>query len=153
MKSHSAGILLFRRSEGGVEVMLVHPGGPFFAKKDAGSWTLPKGEYDPDTESALAAARREFAEETGAELQGELFADLGSIRQRSGKVVHAFAFEGDFDTSLLSSNEFEMEWPPHSGMRRAFPEIDRAGWFTGDEARKMVILAQVPLLERLLDAL
>jgi len=154
MTVHSAGILLFRRTlPTGVDVLLAHPGGPFFAKKDAGVWTIPKGEYDPVEEEALVAAMREFAEETGGRLHGEPFAELGRIEQRKGKIVHAFAFEGDFDPETLMSNGFEMEWPPRSGARQRFPEIDRAEWFTADEARERMLPAQTVFLDRLVDAL
>jgi predicted NUDIX family NTP pyrophosphohydrolase len=145
----SAGILLHRRgSNGEREVLLVHPGGPFWAKKDAGVWSIPKGEYD-DSEDARAAALREFAEEIGAPPpDGDLVA-LGEIRQRSGKTVVAWALEGDADADAVRSNTFTMEWPPRSGSMREFPEIDRAGWFGLDEAREKILPAQAPLLDRL----
>jgi predicted NUDIX family NTP pyrophosphohydrolase len=145
----SAGILLHRRgSNGEREVLLVHPGGPFWAKKDAGVWSIPKGEYD-DSEDAQAAALREFAEEIGAPPpDGDLVA-LGEIRQRSGKTVVAWALEGDADADAVRSNTFTMEWPPRSGSMREFPEIDRAGWFGLDEAREKILPAQAPLLDRL----
>jgi predicted NUDIX family NTP pyrophosphohydrolase len=145
----SAGILLHRRgSNGEREVLLVHPGGPFWAKKDAGVWSIPKGEYD-DSEDARAAALREFAEEIGAPPpDGDLVA-LGEIRQRSGKTVVAWALEGDADADAIRSNTFTMEWPPRSGSMREFPEIDRAGWFGLDEAREKILPAQAPLLDRL----
>jgi len=145
----SAGILLHRRGAGdAIEVLLVHPGGPFWAKKDAGAWSIPKGEYD-DSEDARAAALREYEEEVGAPApEGELV-DLGEVRQRSGKVVSAWALEGDADADAIRSNNFTMEWPPRSGQTREFPEVDRAGWFGLDEAREKIVPAQAPLLDRL----
>ncbi len=145
----SAGILLHRRSsDGALEVLLVHPGGPFWAKKDLGAWSIPKGEYE-DGEDALAAARREFAEELGSPAaDGELVA-LGEVRQKSGKVVTAWALEGDIDADAVTSNTFTMEWPPRSGRTREFPEVDRAAWFGLDEARERILPAQAPLLDRL----
>jgi len=145
----SAGILLHRRGAGdAIEVLLVHPGGPFWAKKDAGAWSIPKGEYD-DSEDARAAALREYEEEVGAPApKGELV-DLGEVRQRSGKVVSAWALEGDADADAIRSNNFTMEWPPRSGQTREFPEVDRAGWFGLDEAREKIVPAQAPLLDRL----
>ena len=124
MTKRSAGLLLYRRSERGTEVFLVHPGGPFWAKKDLGAWSIPKGEYAED-EAALAAARREFQEETGFAIEGD-FLDLGTVRQTGGKLVTAWALEGDCDPSAVHSNTFEMEWPPRSGKKQTFPEIDRA---------------------------
>ena len=143
----SAGILLYRRREAELEVLLVHPGGPFWAKRDAGAWSLPKGEYGPDEEAAIAA-RREFAEETGGSIDSPLD-DLGEVTQPGGKRVRAFAAEGDFDPSGLTSNDFEMEWPPRSGRRQRFPEVDRAGWFTLAEARAKLVPGQVAFLDRL----
>ena len=143
----SAGILLYRRREAGLEVLLVHPGGPFWAKRDDGTWSLPKGEYGPD-EAAENAARREFGEETGGKVDGPL-ADLDEVTQPGGKRIHAFAAEGDFDPSGLTSNDFEMEWPPRSGRRQRFLEVDRAGWFTLAEARAKLVPGQVPFLDRL----
>ena len=145
----SAGILLHRRSgDGALEVLLVHPGGPFWAKKDAGAWSIPKGEYD-DSEDARAAALREYEEEVGVPApEGELV-DLGEVRQRSGKVVSAWALEGDADADAIRSNNFTIEWPPRSGQTREFPEVDRAGWFGLDEARERILPAQAPLLDRL----
>jgi predicted NUDIX family NTP pyrophosphohydrolase len=145
----SAGILLHRRgSNGEREVLLVHPGGPFWAKKDAGVWSIPKGEYD-DGEDARAAALREFAEEIGAPPPDGDLVHLGEVRQRSGKTVVAWALEGDADVAAIRSNTFTMEWPPRSGTMREFPEIDRAGWFGPDEAREKILPAQAPLLDRL----
>jgi predicted NUDIX family NTP pyrophosphohydrolase len=143
----SAGLLLYRRRGGALEVFLVHPGGLFWAKRDAGAWSIPKGETDPE-EDHLAAARREFAEETGLQADGR-FLPLTPIRQSGGKIVHAFALEGDFDPSTIQSNSFEIEWPPRSGRKRSFPEIDRAAWFSLDEARQKINPAQRALLDEL----
>jgi predicted NUDIX family NTP pyrophosphohydrolase len=144
----SAGILLWRRHGGGIEVLLGHPGGPFFARKDAGHWTVLKGEAEPDDE-LVAVARREFQEETGhAPPEGSLV-ELGEVRQRSGKVVVAWAVEGDLDVTTSVSNVFEMEWPPRSGRLREFPEIDRVEWFDLSDARGKIIPEQAPFLDRL----
>jgi predicted NUDIX family NTP pyrophosphohydrolase len=148
----SAGILLYRRGDSGLQVLLVHPGGPFWIKRDAGAWSIPKGEIEPG-ETAPEVARREFHEELGSPLpDGELQA-LGEIRQRGGKRVVAYAAEGDFDVATLHSNTFEMEWPPRSGRMRTFPEVDRAAWFTLDEVRGKLIDGQLPLLDRLVELL
>ena len=144
----SAGILLFRERGGGLEVLLGHPGGPFFTKKDEGSWTVLKGEADPG-EDLQAVARREFAEETGSQPPEGTMLELGEIRQKGGKTVVAWALAGDLDPATARSNTFEMEWPPRSGRRRAFPEIDRVDWFDLEAARTKIIPAQVPLLDRL----
>ena len=144
----SAGILLFRRREGRLEVLLGHPGGPFFAKKDEGSWTVLKGEADPG-EELVAVARREFAEETGLEPPDDTMLELGEVRQRGGKTVVAWALGGDLDPAAARSNTFEMEWPPRSGRVREFPEIDRVGWFDLPTARRKILPAQVPFLDRL----
>jgi predicted NUDIX family NTP pyrophosphohydrolase len=145
----SAGILLHRRAgDGGREVLLVHPGGPFWAKKDLGAWSIPKGEYD-DGEDPRDAARREFLEELGSPAADGDLVDLGEVRQRGGKVVTAWALEGDIDADAIASNTFTMEWPPRSGTMREFPEVDRAGWFGLDEARERILPAQAPLLDRL----
>lgn len=143
----SAGLLMYRRRGDAIEVFLVHPGGPFWARKDLGAWTVPKGEYEPD-EEPLAAARREFQEETGFLAQGK-FLELGSIRQKSGKVVVAWAFEGDCDPAQLISNTCEIEWPPKSGLRKEIPEVDRGGWFSLQEARERIRAEQADLLLRL----
>ncbi len=132
MAKTSAGILLFRRAPAGVEVLLVHPGGPFWAKKDVGAWSIPKGLAD-EGEDLLAAAKREFLEETGMPVEGE-FLDLGAHKQPSGKTIVAWACEGDFDPASLKSNTFSVEWPPRSGRMAEFPEVDRAAWFSIDEA-------------------
>ncbi len=143
----SAGILLFRRRDGALEVLLAHPGGPFWARRDAGAWTIPKGLIEPG-ETAEAAARREFLEELGTEAAGALVA-LGSVRQRGGKHVEAFALEGDFDVATLRSNTFETEWPPRSGRMNTYPEIDRIAWLDLPAARIQILEAQRPLLDRL----
>jgi predicted NUDIX family NTP pyrophosphohydrolase len=142
---------MYRRHGRTVEFLLVHPGGPFWAKKDEGAWSIPKGEYD-EGEDALTAAKREFAEEVGAVPPGDLI-DLGEVTQGGGKRVRAFALEGDFDVARLQSNTFELEWPPKSGHRQSFPEVDRAGWFVPDDARRKILAGQRPLLERLLQSL
>jgi predicted NUDIX family NTP pyrophosphohydrolase len=144
----SSGILLHRRGENGLEVLLVHPGGPFWAKKDLGAWSIPKGEHD-DAEEALACALREFEEETGSHPnEGELD-DLGTVRQKSGKVVQAWALKGDLDAGAIRSNTFTMEWPPRSGRKTEFPEVDRAAWFGLEEARERINPAQAAFLDRL----
>lgn len=147
----SAGLLLYRRRDDRIEVLLVHPGGPLWKKKDEGAWSIPKGELDGD-EDALACARREFEEETGFVADGP-FLPLGSVRQKSGKLVHAWAFEGDCDPSALRSNGFEMEWPPRSGRMQQFPEIDRAEFFDIERARERLNPAQVDFLDELVEAL
>lgn len=148
----SAGILLHRRVGGAVEVLLVHPGGPFWARRDAGAWSIPKGEYEA-AEDPLAAARREFEEELGAAPPAGVTADLGEVRQRSGKVVRAWALDGDLDADGIRSNRFTLEWPPRSGQTREFPEVDRAQWFSLDAAREKLIAAQAAFLDRLRAAL
>lgn len=145
--SRSAGILLYRRRAGGLEVLLVHPGGPFWRDRDEGAWSIPKGEFH-DPEDALAAARREFAEETGTAIDGE-FVALAPRRQRSGKTVHAWAVEGDLDAAAVRSNLFSMEWPPKSGRTAEFPEVDRAAWFPIAQARKKLLPGQLPFLDQL----
>lgn len=153
----SAGILLYRRAnepDGRLEVLLAHPGGPFFAKRDLGDWTIPKGEPDGIDEPLVAVARREFAEETGTEIDPAApMMKLGKIVQKGGKVVHAWAVEGDLDPRKATSMQFEVEWPPRSGRRATFPEIDRVDWFDLDEARRRVKPTQVPLIDRLAAAL
>jgi predicted NUDIX family NTP pyrophosphohydrolase len=144
----SAGILLWRRQEGRVEVLLGHPGGPYFAGKDNDHWTVLKGEVDPG-EDLLAVARREFEEETGQPLPEGPTIELGEIRQKSGKRVLVWAVEGDLDTQTAVSNSFEMEWPPRSGRIREFPEIDRVAWFDLSEARVKIKAAQAPFLDRI----
>lgn len=144
----SAGIVLFRRTERGVEVLLGHMGGPYWARKDAGAWTIPKGEIEPD-EDPLAVARREFAEELGCRVPATEFVDLGEIRQAGGKTVKAWAVEGDLDATTIVSNTFDLEWPPKSGDIRTFPEIDRAAWFDLESARSAIISGQREFLDRL----
>ena len=144
----SAGILLYRMRDGAPEVLLVHPGGPFWAKRDLGAWSIPKGEYE-DGEDARACALREFAEELGAPPPAGELTDLGEVRQRGGKVVTAWALRGDGDPSAIHSNTFTLEWPPRSGTMREFPEVDRAAWFSIGEARERILPAQTPLLDRL----
>jgi predicted NUDIX family NTP pyrophosphohydrolase len=146
--ARSAGILLYRLADGLPEVLLVHPGGPFWARKDAGAWSIPKGEHD-DAEDAQACALREFEEETGTALSPRQLFDLGSVRLKSGKRVAAWAVEGDLDADAITSNMFELEWPPRSGRLQTFPEVDRAAWFGLDEARERILPAQAPLLDRL----
>jgi predicted NUDIX family NTP pyrophosphohydrolase len=138
---------MYRRAHGVLQLLLVHPGGPFWAKKDAGAWSIPKGEYDAD-EDPLTAARREFAEELGVVPHGEC-RPLGDIRQRSGKTVTAFALEGDLDVAAITPGTFEMEWPPKSGRMQKFPEVDRAAWFPVEEARVKILSAQAELIDRL----
>jgi predicted NUDIX family NTP pyrophosphohydrolase len=144
----SAGILLHRRGIGGPEVLLVHPGGPFWARKDIGAWSIPKGEVD-EGEDPRACARREFAEETGTQLPDGALDELGSVKLKSGKLVQAFAVAGDLDPAAVSSNTFELEWPPRSGRTESFPEIDRAEWFALDAARAKLNPAQAELVDRL----
>jgi predicted NUDIX family NTP pyrophosphohydrolase len=151
MGKQSAGILLYRRREGRVEVFLVHPGGPFWAKKDLRAWSIPKGEFQ-EGEDPLEAARREFHEETGQEIEGE-FIPLRPIRQSGGKLVYAWAVEGNCNPDTIQSNTFAMEWPPRSGRIREFPEIDRAAWFPLEQAKERIVKGQVPLLEELLEKL
>jgi predicted NUDIX family NTP pyrophosphohydrolase len=151
MPRRSAGILLYRRRSGGIEILLVHPGGPFWVNKDDGAWSIPKGEYAAG-EDALAAARREFAEETGSPVEGEAIA-LGSFRQSSGKIVDAWAVEGDFEPASLRSNTCTVEWPPRSGRMREVPEVDRGGWFTPEEAARKLLKGQRPILEALLSTI
>ena len=145
-KKNSAGLLLYRRRDE-LEVFLVHPGGPFWAKKDLGAWSLPKGELE-EGEDPLATAIREFTEETSFPIAGD-FLRLTPLRQPSGKTIHAWAVEADCDPAQLRSNPFSMEWPPKSGQQREFPEVDRAAWFTIAEARTRIIAGQAPFLDEL----
>jgi predicted NUDIX family NTP pyrophosphohydrolase len=147
MPKTSAGLLLYRHTPGGIEVFLVHPGGPFWAKKDAGAWSIPKGEYVPG-EDPLDAARREFAEETGIVPEGE-FVELGVVKQAGGKIVAAWAFEGDCDADAIRSNTFTMERPPRSGRQQEFPEVDRAAWFDLETAREKILKGQLDFIRRL----
>jgi predicted NUDIX family NTP pyrophosphohydrolase len=151
MAPRSAGLLLFRRRDGGAEFFLVHPGGPFWAKKDEGAWSIPKGVFEED-EEPLDAAKREFREETGFPIAGE-FDALGEVRQPSGKLISAWMVQADCDAAAVKSNLFEMEWPPRSGKMREFPEVDRAGWFAPDEALVKIIHGQKPILVRALEKL
>jgi predicted NUDIX family NTP pyrophosphohydrolase len=150
----SAGILLFRRTGGEVEVLLVHPGGPFWAKKDAGAWSIPKGQIESE-EEPQACAIRELEEELGPapSLDPDELIELGSIRQRAGKVVEAWAAEAEFDPATLASNTFSMEWPPKSGSMQDFPEVDRAEWFDLETAREKILAAQGEFFDRLLERL
>lgn len=147
MPKTSAGILLYKIRDGVLRVFLVHPGGPYFAKKDAGAWSIPKGEID-EGEDSLAAARREFEEETGCGPEGD-FVSLAPVTQKSGKVVLGWAVEGDCDPASIRSNTFTLVWPPKSGVMREFPEVDRAAWFTVEEAKRKINPAQVALVEEL----
>src|SRR6202161_1355593 len=148
MPKRSAGLLMYRRRNGQVEVFLVHPGGPFWAKKDLGAWSICKGEY-AESELPLEAAKREFQEETGFTAQGS-FLELGTVQQASGKVVSAWAFEGDCDPGKLISNRCQVECPTHSGRMIEIPEVDRGGWFSIDAARHRILKSQEPLLDRLM---
>jgi len=147
MPKRSAGLLMYRRRNRQLEVFLVHPGGPFWAKKDLGAWSISKGEY-VEGELPLEAARREFEEETGFAAQGD-FLELGAVQQAGGKVVMAWAFEGDCDPSKLISNRCEIEWPPRSGRKIEIPEVDRGSWFSIAEARERILKSQAPFLDRL----
>ncbi len=152
MRRRSAGLLLYRRVPAGIEVLLAHPGGPVWAKRDEGAWTVPKGEFG-EGEAAWDVARREFEEETGHPAPGGQPVHLGEIRQKGGKVVEAFDLEGDLDPAAARSNTFPLEWPPRSGRWITVPEIDRVAWFSPDEARRRIKDTQVPLVDRLLAAL
>ena len=148
MGTRSAGILMYRHTEGGMVVLLVHPGGPFWRNRDLGAWSIPKGEYQ-EGEDPQIAARREFAEELGVDPKGPL-RPLGQLRQRGGKIVVAYALEGTLDVATVRSNKIAIEWPPRSGRRQSFPEVDRAEWFDIEFARTKMLSAQVELLDRLL---
>jgi predicted NUDIX family NTP pyrophosphohydrolase len=147
MARQSAGILLYRIIDNQLQVFLVHPGGPFFKNKDEGSWSIPKGEFDDD-ENTLDAAKREFWEETGQTINGN-FIELAAIQQKGGKIVHAWAVEGDIDHEIIVSNTFEIEWPPRSGKKQRFPEVDRAAWFDIEIARMKINPAQAGLINEL----
>jgi predicted NUDIX family NTP pyrophosphohydrolase len=149
-RKQSAGLLLFRRTGERIEVLLGHPGGPFWRNKDLGAWSIPKG-FVAQGEGPLAAARREFAEETGYKPRGKSVS-LGDAKQPGGKIVHIWAIEGDWDAGELRSNQFEMEWPPRSGRLQIFPELDRAAWFSIAEARKRILTGQAVFLDRLIEA-
>jgi predicted NUDIX family NTP pyrophosphohydrolase len=144
MRKQSAGLLMYRWRNANLEVFLVHPGGPFWANKDLGSWSIPKGEFD-EGQDPLEAGKREFTEETGLTIAAEL-SPLQSVKQPSGKIIFAWAFEGDCDETEVKSNTFDMEWPRRSGQRRKFPEIDRAGWFSIKTAKEKIVPGQAPLL-------
>ncbi|WP_327181795.1 NUDIX domain-containing protein [Streptomyces sp. NBC_01334] len=144
----SAGLLLFRHTDDGPQVLLGHMGGPYFAKKDAGAWTVPKGEYEPD-EPAWEAARREFREELGLPPPDGEAVDLGEVRQKNGKIVTAWAIEADLDPAAIAPGTFTMEWPPRSGLTQEFPELDRVAWFGLDRARQVIVTAQAAFLDRL----
>ncbi|HVU59464.1 MAG TPA: NUDIX domain-containing protein [Candidatus Saccharimonadales bacterium] len=148
MAKQSAGIMLYRLSAGEIEVLLVHPGGPFWAKRDDGAWSIPKGEFEPH-EEALHAARREFAEEVGRPAPDGALISLGQAKQPGGKVIHAWALQADFDVTGFHSNTFSMEWPPKSGRQQQFPEADKAVWFALPVARQKVVPGQLPFLDRL----
>lgn len=148
MAKKSAGLLLYRKGPSSIEVFLVHPGGPFWARKDDGAWSIPKGLYEED-EHALDAARREFAEETGIAVGGP-FVELGEFKQPSGKIISAWAVEFDCDAGAITSNSFSLEWPPKSGNLQEFPEVDRAGWFSPEDAFQKILKGQRPIIERLL---
>ncbi|MER6245832.1 NUDIX domain-containing protein [Streptomyces griseorubiginosus] len=145
----SAGLLLFRHTEDGLEVLLGHMGGPFFARRDAGAWTVPKGEYEPESESAWDAARREFEEELGLPPPDGEAVPLGEVRQTNGKVVTAWAIEADLDPATVVPGVFSMEWPPRSGRTQEFPELDRVAWFGLERARAVIVKAQAAFLDRL----
>ncbi len=147
MPKQSAGIVLYKHTENGVEVLLVHPGGPFFTKKDAGVWSVPKGEFD-ENETSLEAAKREFKEETGMMAEGN-FIELSPVKLKSGKKVFIWALEGNLDPAQVISNTFEMEWPPKSGIKKIFPEIDRAAWFSIAQAKEKINAGQAGVLEQL----
>ncbi len=148
ISNQSAGILLYRNNGSQLEVFIVHPGGPFFKNKDAGAWSIPKGEFLPN-EDLLLAAKREFEEETGQPITGDNFIKLSTVKLKSGKTVHAWAVEADIDAEKIVSNTFEMEWPPKSGKQASFAEIDRGGWFGVEDARKKLNPAQVALVDEL----
>ena len=153
MPKKSAGLLLYRQNaHSGTEVLLVHPGGPFWRNKNEGAWTIPKGEFSEE-EDPLGAAKREFREETGCDPPDGKYIPLTPIKQKNGKIVHAWAVEGDFDSASLNSNEFETEWPPKSGRMQKFPEVDRAEWFGPDVARQKMLSGQGALIDELVSKL
>lgn len=152
MVKHSAGLLVYRFRDGSLEVLLVHPGGPYWTKKDDGAWSIPKGEFDIGEEDPLKTAKREFKEETGFDVDGS-FMPLDTLKQPSGKIVHAWAIEGDCDAAKIKSNTFKMEWPPRSGKQQEFPEVDRGGWFNLETAKIKLLKGQVGFLDRFLEKL
>jgi predicted NUDIX family NTP pyrophosphohydrolase len=152
MSQVSAGLLMVRRCAQELEFLLAHPGGPFFANKDDGAWSIPKG-LTGEGEDFLAAAIREFSEETGLTVETEQFVPLGTVRQKGGKLVHAWAFEGDCDPATVRSNRFAVQWPPRSGKWQSFPEIDRAAFFTAEAARRKLLPAQIPFIDRAIECL
>lgn len=152
MKKHSAGLLVYRKNGEAIEVLLVHPGGPFWSKKDLGVWSIPKGEYE-EGKDPLETAKREFGEELGKDAPKSNFVELGEVEQRNRKIVIAWAVEGDLNATKVKSNTFEVEWPPRSGRIQQFPEIDRAEWYTLDEAAKKLFSTQTIFLGRLADKL
>jgi predicted NUDIX family NTP pyrophosphohydrolase len=149
MPNRSAGILAYRKYRQQLQVLLVHPGGPFYARKDAGVWSIPKGEYD-ESEDAFTVAKREFEEETGNRITATEFAFLGEVKLKSGKLIRAWGVETDFETCFIRSNTFEMEWPPKTGKMQHFPEVDKAEWFNIKTAEEKIHPAQLPLLHKLL---
>jgi predicted NUDIX family NTP pyrophosphohydrolase len=151
-EKHSAGILMYRIRNRALELLLAHPGGPFWARRNIGAWSIPKGEFDPHGEKPLSAAKREFEEETGHAIDGD-FVDLGISRQKGGKTVHAWAVQGDLDPAKMKSNTFSMEWPPRSGKQQTFPEIDQVDWFDVETAKGKINNGQVVFIERLLEDL
>ncbi len=151
MPNQSAGILLYRKQNNRIELFLVHPGGPFWQKKDIGVWTIPKGEF-ADNEEAFEAAKREFEEETGVSLSGN-FIELTPVKQKAGKVIYAWALEGDVDAANISSNSFKIEWPPKSGRYKEFPEVDKAEWLSEEQAKEKINPAQARLVDELLQKL
>jgi predicted NUDIX family NTP pyrophosphohydrolase len=152
MAKQSAGLLLYRKLDSSVEVLIVHPGGPFWAKKDKGAWSLPKGEF-VDGEDGLSAAKREFKEELGLESPEGAYTEIGSVKYKSGKTIHAWALEGDMDVSAITSNTITMEWPPRSGKQQEFPEVDKAGWFGLEKAKEKLNPAQTLFIDRLAEIL
>ena len=149
MVKQSAGLLIYRVRDNTLEVLLVHPGGPLWAKKDLGAWSIPKGEFDE--EEPLLAAKREFYEETGIQAPEGEYVSLNPVKQKGGKIVHAWAVAGEVDAELVISNKFELEWPPRSGKKQSFPEIDRAAWYSVEEAQQKINPGQVRLIQELLE--
>ncbi len=150
MGKKSAGIILFRQKNNILEILLVHPGGPFWAKKDEGAWSIPKGEFD-DNEEPLAAAKREFEEEFGKKMTAEKFIELSPVKNKSNKIVYAFAAKEDFDTTNITSNLIWIDWPPRSGKRVEIPEVDKASWFDTETAKEKILTYQLPLIEELIE--